>query len=130
MFVWYEVSEGGPALAEVFPHVTSLSGTKCGNPSLHITLKIRGPFTDLCPCLLSQCRSKNCTFFSDEERCSLGVLGSDRNAECASFLHTLAHTDITSVYRLSECLFLQPLGKPRLLKTKSVSNQELNVFKF
>ncbi|XP_058399649.1 SH3 domain and tetratricopeptide repeat-containing protein 2 isoform X4 [Diceros bicornis minor] len=45
--------------------------------------------------------SKNSTFFSDEERCSLWVLGSDRKAECASFLHTLAHTDITSVYRLS-----------------------------
>ncbi|KAM6148675.1 SH3 domain and tetratricopeptide repeat-containing protein 2 isoform 2-T2 [Erethizon dorsatum] len=45
--------------------------------------------------------SKNSTFFSDEERCSLWALGSDRKAECASFLHTLAQTDITSVYRLS-----------------------------
>ncbi|XP_060036715.1 SH3 domain and tetratricopeptide repeat-containing protein 2 isoform X2 [Erinaceus europaeus] len=45
--------------------------------------------------------SKNSAFLSDEERCSLGFLGSDRKAECASFLHTLAHTDITSVYRLS-----------------------------
>ncbi|XP_004620637.2 SH3 domain and tetratricopeptide repeat-containing protein 2 isoform X1 [Sorex araneus] len=45
--------------------------------------------------------SKNSAFFSDEERCSLWVLGSERRAECASFLHTLAQTDITSVYRLS-----------------------------
>ncbi|KAM5214349.1 SH3 domain and tetratricopeptide repeat-containing protein 2 isoform 4-T5 [Hipposideros larvatus] len=45
--------------------------------------------------------SKNSAFFSDEERCSLWVLGSDRKAESATFLHTLAHTDITSVYRLS-----------------------------
>ncbi|KAM7141560.1 SH3 domain and tetratricopeptide repeat-containing protein 2 isoform 2-T2 [Molossus nigricans] len=45
--------------------------------------------------------SKNCAFFSEEERSSLGALGSDREAECAGFLHTLAHTDITSVYRLS-----------------------------
>lgn len=45
--------------------------------------------------------SKNSAFFSDEERWSLWVLGSDRKAECANFLHTLAHTDITSVYRLS-----------------------------
>ncbi|XP_038519615.1 SH3 domain and tetratricopeptide repeat-containing protein 2 isoform X1 [Canis lupus familiaris] len=45
--------------------------------------------------------NKSSAFFSDEERCSLWVLGSDRKAECASFLHTLAHTDIASVYRLS-----------------------------
>ncbi|ELK17248.1 SH3 domain and tetratricopeptide repeat-containing protein 2 [Pteropus alecto] len=45
--------------------------------------------------------SKNSAFFSDEERCSLWVLESDWKAECASFLHALAHTDITSVYRLS-----------------------------
>nr|XP_036862093.1 SH3 domain and tetratricopeptide repeat-containing protein 2 isoform X2 [Manis javanica] len=45
--------------------------------------------------------SKNSAFFSDEERCSLWVLGSDRRSECASFLHTLARTDIASVYRLS-----------------------------
>ncbi|XP_024432725.2 SH3 domain and tetratricopeptide repeat-containing protein 2 isoform X4 [Desmodus rotundus] len=45
--------------------------------------------------------SKNSAFFSEEERCSLWVLGSDRTAECAGFLRTLAHTDITSVYRLS-----------------------------
>nr|XP_031305171.1 SH3 domain and tetratricopeptide repeat-containing protein 2 isoform X2 [Camelus dromedarius] len=45
--------------------------------------------------------SKNSAFFSEEERCSLGVLGSDRKAECADFLHTLAQTDITSIYRLS-----------------------------
>ncbi|KAL2779200.1 SH3 domain and tetratricopeptide repeat-containing protein 2 [Daubentonia madagascariensis] len=45
--------------------------------------------------------SRNSAFLSDEERCSLWALGSDRKAECASFLHTLARTDITSVYRLS-----------------------------
>ncbi|KAM5168050.1 SH3 domain and tetratricopeptide repeat-containing protein 2 isoform 2-T2 [Callospermophilus lateralis] len=45
--------------------------------------------------------SKNSAFFSDEERCSLWALGNDKKAECASFLHTLAQTDITSVYRLS-----------------------------
>ncbi|XP_032951588.1 SH3 domain and tetratricopeptide repeat-containing protein 2 isoform X2 [Rhinolophus ferrumequinum] len=45
--------------------------------------------------------SKNSAFFSDEERCSLWDLGNDRRAESATFLHTLAHTDITSVYRLS-----------------------------
>ncbi|XP_037364885.1 SH3 domain and tetratricopeptide repeat-containing protein 2 isoform X2 [Talpa occidentalis] len=45
--------------------------------------------------------SKNSAFFSDEERCSLWALGSDRKAEGATFLHTLAHTDITSVHRLS-----------------------------
>ncbi|XP_059949589.1 SH3 domain and tetratricopeptide repeat-containing protein 2 isoform X3 [Mesoplodon densirostris] len=53
--------------------------------------------------------SKNSTFFSDEERCSLGVPGSDRKAECASFLHTLAQTDITSVYRLSGFESIQSL---------------------
>lgn len=68
-----------------------------------------GPGTDQHPCLLSQCRNKSSAFFSDEERCSLWVLGSDRKAECASFLHTLAHTDIASVYRLSEYLLLRPL---------------------
>lgn len=57
--------------------------------------------------------SKNSAFFSDEERCSLWVLGSDRRSECASFLHTLARTDIASVYRLSECLSLSPLESPR-----------------
>lgn len=80
-----------------------------------------GCCTDMCPCLLSQCRSKNSAFFSDEERCSLWVLGSDRKAESASFLHTLAHTDITSVYRLSECLSLRPLWKPGLLTRKRMS---------
>ncbi|XP_003477384.2 SH3 domain and tetratricopeptide repeat-containing protein 2 isoform X2 [Cavia porcellus] len=45
--------------------------------------------------------SKSSAFFSDEERCSLWPLGSERKAECASFLRTLAQTDITSVYRLS-----------------------------
>uniref|UniRef100_A0A8C0QC12 SH3 domain and tetratricopeptide repeats 2 n=1 Tax=Canis lupus familiaris TaxID=9615 RepID=A0A8C0QC12_CANLF len=50
--------------------------------------------------------NKSSAFFSDEERCSLWVLGSDRKAECASFLHTLAHTDIASVYRLTS----QPEG--------------------
>ncbi|XP_014444222.1 SH3 domain and tetratricopeptide repeat-containing protein 2 isoform X2 [Tupaia chinensis] len=45
--------------------------------------------------------SKHSAFFSEEERCSLWVLGNDRKTECANFLHMLAHTDITSVYRLS-----------------------------
>ncbi|XP_036279800.1 SH3 domain and tetratricopeptide repeat-containing protein 2 isoform X1 [Pipistrellus kuhlii] len=45
--------------------------------------------------------SKSSAFFSDEERYSLGVLGSDGKAESTSFLHTLAQTDITSLYRLS-----------------------------
>ncbi|KAM4875436.1 SH3 domain and tetratricopeptide repeat-containing protein 2 isoform 1-T1 [Thomomys bottae] len=45
--------------------------------------------------------SKNSVFFSDEERSSLWTLGSDRKAECVTFLHMLSHTDITSVYRLS-----------------------------
>ncbi|MBZ3878075.1 SH3 domain and tetratricopeptide repeat-containing protein 2 [Sciurus carolinensis] len=45
--------------------------------------------------------SKTSAFFSDEERYSLWTLGSDKKAEYASFLHTLAQTDITSVYRLS-----------------------------
>ncbi|XP_045407375.1 SH3 domain and tetratricopeptide repeat-containing protein 2 [Lemur catta] len=45
--------------------------------------------------------SRTSAFLSDEERCSLWALGSDRKAECASSLHTLARTDITSVYRLS-----------------------------
>lgn len=45
--------------------------------------------------------SRNFAFFSDEERCSLLALGSDKQTECSSFLHTLARTDITSVYRLS-----------------------------
>ncbi|XP_026937459.1 SH3 domain and tetratricopeptide repeat-containing protein 2 isoform X2 [Sagmatias obliquidens] len=53
--------------------------------------------------------SKNSTFFTDEERCSLGVPGSDRKTECASFLHTLAQTDITSVYRLSGFESIQSL---------------------
>ncbi|EGW11347.1 SH3 domain and tetratricopeptide repeats-containing protein 2, partial [Cricetulus griseus] len=50
--------------------------------------------------------SKNSAFFSDEERCSLWVPGSDRKPECLDFLHGLAHTDITSVYRLTS----QPEG--------------------
>uniref|UniRef100_U3DL58 SH3 domain and tetratricopeptide repeat-containing protein 2 n=1 Tax=Callithrix jacchus TaxID=9483 RepID=U3DL58_CALJA len=45
--------------------------------------------------------SRNSAFLSDEERCSLLALGSDKQAECSSFIHTLARTDITSVYRLS-----------------------------
>ncbi|KAM5300231.1 SH3 domain and tetratricopeptide repeat-containing protein 2 [Ctenodactylus gundi] len=56
--------------------------------------------------------NKNSAFFSEEERCSLWVLGSDRKAECASFLHTLAHTDITSVYRLSGFESIQNLPNP------------------
>lgn len=63
-------------------------------------------------CVLSWCRSKNSAFFTDEERCSLWALKCDSKAECASFLRTLAHTDITSVYRLSECGGLKPLSKP------------------
>ncbi|XP_076993482.1 SH3 domain and tetratricopeptide repeat-containing protein 2 [Tamandua tetradactyla] len=55
--------------------------------------------------------SKNSAFFSDEERCSLWVLGSERKAECISFLHSLAHTDITSVYRLSGFESIQNLPK-------------------
>ncbi|XP_058136683.1 SH3 domain and tetratricopeptide repeat-containing protein 2 isoform X3 [Dasypus novemcinctus] len=55
--------------------------------------------------------SKNTAFFSDEERCSLWVLGSERKAECATFLHMLAHTDITSVYRLSGFESIQNLPK-------------------
>uniref|UniRef100_G3SY89 SH3 domain and tetratricopeptide repeats 2 n=1 Tax=Loxodonta africana TaxID=9785 RepID=G3SY89_LOXAF len=55
--------------------------------------------------------SKSSAFFSDEERCSLWVLGSDRKAECYSFLHMLAHTDITSVYRLSGFESIQNLPK-------------------
>ncbi|XP_050013835.1 SH3 domain and tetratricopeptide repeat-containing protein 2 [Alexandromys fortis] len=46
--------------------------------------------------------SKNSAFFSEEERCSLWAPGSDRKAECSGFLRALAHTDIASVYRLSE----------------------------
>ncbi|XP_027258578.2 SH3 domain and tetratricopeptide repeat-containing protein 2 isoform X2 [Cricetulus griseus] len=53
--------------------------------------------------------SKNSAFFSDEERCSLWVPGSDRKPECLDFLHGLAHTDITSVYRLSELESIQSL---------------------
>ncbi|XP_036900860.1 SH3 domain and tetratricopeptide repeat-containing protein 2 isoform X1 [Sturnira hondurensis] len=53
--------------------------------------------------------SKNSAFFSEEERCSLWVLGSDRTAEYASYLRTLAHTDITSVYRLSGFESIQDL---------------------
>ncbi|XP_004631334.1 SH3 domain and tetratricopeptide repeat-containing protein 2 isoform X2 [Octodon degus] len=45
--------------------------------------------------------SKSSAFFSDDEKCSLWALASDRKAACASFLHTLAQTDIASVYRLS-----------------------------
>nr|XP_012597056.1 SH3 domain and tetratricopeptide repeat-containing protein 2 isoform X2 [Microcebus murinus] len=45
--------------------------------------------------------SRNSAFLSEEERCSLWALGSDRKAECAGFLHSLARTDITSVYQLS-----------------------------
>ncbi|XP_007941779.1 SH3 domain and tetratricopeptide repeat-containing protein 2 [Orycteropus afer afer] len=55
--------------------------------------------------------SKNSAFFSDEERCSLWVLESERRAECSSFLHMLAHTDITSVYRLSGFESIQNLPK-------------------
>ncbi|XP_048187175.1 SH3 domain and tetratricopeptide repeat-containing protein 2 isoform X2 [Perognathus longimembris pacificus] len=44
--------------------------------------------------------SKSSAFFSDEERSSLWTLGHDRKAEYVSFLRMLAHTDITSVYRL------------------------------
>ncbi|KAM6222371.1 SH3 domain and tetratricopeptide repeat-containing protein 2 [Rhynchocyon petersi] len=55
--------------------------------------------------------SRNSPFFSDEERCSLWLLGSDRKAECSSFLHMLAHTDITSVYRLSGFESIQNLPK-------------------
>ncbi|XP_041497357.1 SH3 domain and tetratricopeptide repeat-containing protein 2 [Microtus oregoni] len=46
--------------------------------------------------------SKNSAFFSEEERCSLWAPGSDRKAECSGFLRALAHTDIASVYLLSE----------------------------
>ncbi|KAM7242656.1 hypothetical protein CapIbe_007127 [Capra ibex] len=53
--------------------------------------------------------SKNSAFFSDEEKCSLGFLGSDRKAECVSFLRTLAQTDITSVYQLSGFESIQSL---------------------
>uniref|UniRef100_A0A8C5L5Y3 SH3 domain and tetratricopeptide repeats 2 n=1 Tax=Jaculus jaculus TaxID=51337 RepID=A0A8C5L5Y3_JACJA len=53
--------------------------------------------------------SKNSAFFNDEERCSLWALRSDRKAECASFLRKLAHTDITSVYRLSDFESIQSL---------------------
>ncbi|XP_021085508.2 SH3 domain and tetratricopeptide repeat-containing protein 2 isoform X2 [Mesocricetus auratus] len=53
--------------------------------------------------------SKNSAFFSDEERCSLWAPGSDRKAECSGFLRALAHTDITSVYRLSEFESIQSL---------------------
>ncbi|XP_006863916.1 PREDICTED: SH3 domain and tetratricopeptide repeat-containing protein 2 isoform X2 [Chrysochloris asiatica] len=55
--------------------------------------------------------SKNSAFFSDEERCSLWVLESDKREECTSFLHLLAHTDITSVYRLSGFESIQNLPK-------------------
>ncbi|XP_006893814.1 PREDICTED: SH3 domain and tetratricopeptide repeat-containing protein 2 [Elephantulus edwardii] len=55
--------------------------------------------------------SKNSTFFSDEERCSLWVLERNRREECSSFLHMLAHTDITSVYRLSGFESIQNLPK-------------------
>ncbi|XP_062944152.1 SH3 domain and tetratricopeptide repeat-containing protein 2 [Cynocephalus volans] len=54
--------------------------------------------------------SKNSPFFSDEERCSLWALGNDSKAECVSFLCTLAHTDITSVYRLSGFESIQNLS--------------------
>ncbi|KAL6041218.1 hypothetical protein STEG23_022924 [Scotinomys teguina] len=54
-------------------------------------------------------RSKNAAFFSDEERCSLWAPGSDRKAECSGFLRALAHTDIASVYRLSEFESIQSL---------------------
>lgn len=60
------------------------------------------PSTKLC-LFSAPSRSKNSAFFSDEERCSLWVPGSDRKPECLDFLHGLAHTDITSVYRLSKC---------------------------
>uniref|UniRef100_A0A8C6RJG5 SH3 domain and tetratricopeptide repeats 2 n=2 Tax=Nannospalax galili TaxID=1026970 RepID=A0A8C6RJG5_NANGA len=53
--------------------------------------------------------SKNSAFFSEEERCSLWAPGSDKKAECASFLSMLAHTDIASVYRLSESESIQNL---------------------
>uniref|UniRef100_A0A5F9D3C2 SH3 domain and tetratricopeptide repeats 2 n=1 Tax=Oryctolagus cuniculus TaxID=9986 RepID=A0A5F9D3C2_RABIT len=59
------------------------------------------PVAALEPLPLPFHQSKNSAFLSDEERCSLWDLGCDSKAECASFLHTLAHTDITSVYRLS-----------------------------
>ncbi|XP_037657587.1 SH3 domain and tetratricopeptide repeat-containing protein 2 isoform X2 [Choloepus didactylus] len=55
--------------------------------------------------------SKNSAFFSDEERCSLQVLGSETKAESVSFVHTLAHTDITYVYRLSGFESIQNLPK-------------------
>ncbi|XP_008062587.1 SH3 domain and tetratricopeptide repeat-containing protein 2 isoform X2 [Carlito syrichta] len=45
--------------------------------------------------------SRTSAFLSDEEKCSLWALGHDRKAEDAGFLHALARTDITSVYRLS-----------------------------
>ncbi|XP_033262718.2 SH3 domain and tetratricopeptide repeat-containing protein 2 isoform X4 [Orcinus orca] len=67
------------------------------------------PVSALEPLPLPFHQSKNSTFFSDEERCSLGVPGSDRKTECASFLHTLAQTDITSVYRLSGFESIQSL---------------------
>uniref|UniRef100_A0A2K5K211 SH3 domain-containing protein n=1 Tax=Colobus angolensis palliatus TaxID=336983 RepID=A0A2K5K211_COLAP len=51
--------------------------------------------------------SRNFAFLSDEERCSLLALGSDKQTECCSFLHTLARTDITSVYRLNTFKSLQ-----------------------
>lgn len=60
-------------------------------------------------CLFSaSSRSKNSAFFSEEERCSLWAPGSDRKAECSGFLRALAHTDIASVYRLSECCSSDP----------------------
>lgn len=53
--------------------------------------------------------SKNSAFFSDEERSSLWSPGSERKAECSGFLCSLAHTDITSIYRLSEFEAIQNL---------------------
>ncbi|XP_043842377.1 SH3 domain and tetratricopeptide repeat-containing protein 2 [Dromiciops gliroides] len=46
--------------------------------------------------------SKATAFLSDEERLSFWDPGNERERTCADFLRSLTHTDISSIYRLSE----------------------------
>ncbi|KAM9068489.1 SH3 domain and tetratricopeptide repeat-containing protein 2 isoform 3-T3 [Sarcophilus harrisii] len=46
--------------------------------------------------------SKATAFLSDEERLSFWDPGNERERACADFLRSLTHTDISSIYRLSE----------------------------
>lgn len=61
--------------------------------------------------------------FSDEEKCLWGSWEVTGKLSVSASLRTLAQTDITSVYQLSEYLLLNclpPPRKPKLLKIKEL----------